>query len=227
MSSPKTIPEPVVIVEPAGPEVTVEDAMNATAQDDNILAIDRMQRVVDRLKEILNSPKRRKILFLRLFMYLAQFILIIFVTRQLQNIWLIIGVSLLISYATTFLVNLIIKRIEVKEDMGEMGKDSMKQLVQTVISAFPIMPAFIQNNLVSFAGKGAMAKRTQNIHILQNYKTTVEQFIAARRAFRNQNNEAASKIISGVIKKAKRNKFEDLLNEAVIFSQEVAKSSGI
>lgn len=190
-------------------------------QDQNTKSMNRMQLLVDRLKDIMNSPQRKKIFLVRFGLYLTQLVLIILICSMIPNIWLSLLVSGIIAFFTTMGINIILKKMEIKEHVGEINTDVMRNVAQQVISSFPIMPSFIQNNIMSIVFQAEKVKRKKELYALKRFRKVMEQFILARKYFRNNMIPEAQKTINIVMKKAQQEGYHEMLMEAQAFLKDI------
>lgn len=198
-----------------------------TIQEKNIRIANKMQILVDRLKDIMNSPHRKKIFIVRFALYIVQLVLIIIVCSLIPNIWISLLVSGIIAFFTTMGINIILKKMEVKEHVGEINTDVMRNVAQQIISSFPIMPLFIQNNIMTIVFQAEKVKRKKELYALKRFKRTMELYILARKYFRNNMIPEAQKTIKIVIKKAQQEGYYEMLKEAESFLNDIEIKSMI
>ena len=176
-------------------------------QELNIEAIQNLEEFIAKQKKV-----NQKQVVLKLGIYVVEAIILILITSQISNIFIAIIVSLLGSIIMTFTIDLIIKKIKKRNDLGDTGeikRDYKRHFISLIISQFSVIPPIIKNNIVSICYKGKTTKVSADVIKLRSYKKLTEDFLQARKEFRDFNYTNAVKILKRIIRKSKHHK--DLL----------------
>ena len=173
-------------------------------QELNLEAIQNLEDFITKQKKV-----NQKQVVLKLGIYIAEAIILILITSQISNMFVAIIVSLLGSIIMTFTIDLIIKKFKKKNDLGDTGeikRDYKRHFISLIISQFSVIPPIIKNNIVSICYKGKTTKISADVIKMRTYKKLIEEFLQARKDFRDFEYASSAKILKRIIRKAKHNK---------------------
>lgn len=182
-------------------------------QELNIEAIQNLEEFITKQKKV-----NQKQVVLKLGIYIIEAIILILITSQISNIFVAILVSLLGSIIMTFTIDLIIKKIKKRNDLGDTGeikRDYKRHFISLIVSQFSVMPPIIRNNIVSICYKGKTTKVSADVLKMRSFKKLTEDFLQARKDFRDFEYNNAVKLLKRIIRKSKHHKeLLDLQGEA-------------
>ena len=173
-------------------------------QELNIEAIQNLEEFITKQKKV-----NQKQVVLKLIIYTIEAIILILITSQISNIFVAILVSLLGSIIMTFTIDLIIKKIKKRNDLGDTGeikRDYKRHFISLIVSQFSVMPPIIRNNIVSICYKGKTTKVSADVLKMRSFKKLTEDFLQARKDFRDFEYNNAVKLLKRIIRKSKHHK---------------------
>ncbi len=177
-------------------------------QELNLEAIENLEKYIEKQKKV-----NQKQLLIKLGIYILEAIILILITSQISNIFLAIIISLLGSIIMTFTIDYIIKKMKKKKEIGDTGeikRDYKRYFISLIISQFSIIPPIIKNNIVSICYKGKTTKVSADVLKMRSIKKLIEDFLQARKNFRDMEYIEAERLLKKIVKKSKHHK--DLIN---------------
>ncbi|MHA1718606.1 MAG: hypothetical protein ACTSWX_06550 [Promethearchaeota archaeon] len=177
-------------------------------QELNLEAIENLEKYIEKQKKV-----NQKQLLIKLGIYILEAIILILITSQISNIFLAIIISLLGSIIMTFTIDYIIKKMKKKKEIGDTGeikRDYKRYFISLIISQFSIIPPIIKNNIVSICYKGKTTKVSADVLKMRSIKKLIEDFLQARKNFRDMEYIEAERLLKKIVKKSKNHK--DLIN---------------
>ncbi|QEE16870.1 hypothetical protein DSAG12_02700 [Promethearchaeum syntrophicum] len=196
----KDIDENLELVE-LSPE---EKARLDQIQELNIEAIQNLEEFIAKQKKV-----NQKQVLLKVGIYVVEAIILILITSQISNVFVAIIVSLLGSIIMTSTIDLIIKKIKKEKDIGDTGeikRDYKRHFISLIVSQFPVIPPIIKNNIVTICYKGKTTKVSADVLKMRTFKKLTEEFLQARKDFRDFEYTDAVKLLKKVIRKSKHRK---------------------
>jgi len=173
-------------------------------QELNIEAIQNLEKFIVKQKKV-----NQKQVVLKLGIYVVEAIILILITSQISNVFVAILVSLIGSIIMTSTIDYIINKIKKKNDLGDTGeikRDYKRHFISLIISQFSVIPPIIKNNIVSICYKGKTTKVSADVLKMRSYKKLTEEFLQARKDFRDFEYSNSVKILKRVIGKSKHHK---------------------
>lgn len=177
-------------------------------QELNLEAIENLEKYIEKQKKV-----NQKQLLIKLGIYILEAIILILITSQISNIFLAIIISLLGSIIMTLTIDYIIKKMKKKKEIGDTGeikRDYKRYFISLIISQFSIIPPIIKNNIVSICYKGKTTKVSADVLKMRSIKKLIEDFLQARKNFRDMEYIEAERLLKKIVKKSKNHK--DLIN---------------
>ncbi len=173
-------------------------------QELNVEAIQNLEEFITKQKKV-----NQKQVVLKLGIYIIEAIILILITSQISNIFVAILVSLVGSIIMTFTIDLIIKKIKNRNDLGDTGeikRDYKRHFISLIVSQFSVMPPIIRNNIVTICYKGKTTKVSADVLKMRSFKKLTEDFLQARKDFRDFEYANAVNLLKRIIRKSKHHK---------------------
>ncbi|WP_371806107.1 hypothetical protein [Candidatus Lokiarchaeum ossiferum] len=176
---------------------------------DNIEEIDRMEQTLGQKIKV-----NRVEILLKLGVYIIQTLLLIWITSPIQSIFWSIFISIIGAFCLSLLSQFIINKIKQRRNkdvsadkaVKEVRFDTQRALVQAVVSQFSTFPPLLKDNVASLCYKGGAVKVSSSVRKMRNVKSLLEDFLQARKDFRDMKyNDAHSSLVK-ITQKTKNSK---------------------
>ncbi len=216
---------------PATPnEVTQSEPTEVKDVDDQTLK--RLQQIhtdnideIERMEQTLGQKiKANKIeILIKLSLYIIESFLIILLTSPIKSIFWSIFVSILAAFLLTYLIDWGYKKIKKKltkqtdkeKSLHEVRQDTGRTLVQAIVSQFTVLPPLLKDNVAALCYKGGTAKASVGVRKMRTNKKLLEDFLQARKDFRDMKYNDASVLLKDILKKISKNEELEPLHREV------------
>ena len=212
-TTPDSCPPELISPNASSNSKTQSDTLKEVHKE-NLRAIDRLQGALDKFQTTLKNPADRKRLLMKLALYLGETVLIVLITSKISHpIWAML-VGVILGFVLTVLIEKILRKRSIKENMGEARLDNQRMLIQAILSNLSCIPEPLQDNIASLIYKGETAKLYLQVRKMKKLRELMTNFLNARKKFRDEKYLESKNELEKVISIAEKYELTELNEEA-------------